>query len=109
LDKGGYFLSKPKKQGHRWSFLTNHSHVLLCLAKDSTMRIRDIGEAVGITQRAVQKIINDLESEGYIKRKRQGRRNCYKINASLPLRHPVEEHRDIADLIKLICGDDSGE
>ncbi len=90
--------------GSDWTFLTNHSHVLLCLVENSTMRIRDIAAAVGITQRAVQKIISDLEIAGYIKRRREGRRNCYEINTELRLRHPIEADRTLAALIALIRG-----
>ena len=93
--------------GSDWTFLTNHSHVLLCLVENSTMRIRDIAAAVGITPRAVQKIISDLEVAGYIKRRREGRRNCYEINAGLRLRHPLEADRTLAALIALIHGRNS--
>src|SRR5690554_2420401 len=92
--------------GHaEWTFLTNHSHVLLCLARDNSMRMRDIAEAVGITERAVQRIIADLEEAGYITHERRGRRNRYQVRGDLSLRHPMEQHRRIEDLIQLICGD----
>jgi DNA-binding MarR family transcriptional regulator len=85
-----------------WTFLSNHAHVLLCLAQDSTMRMRDIAGTVGITERAIQDIISDLESAGYVERVRTGRRNSYLINYSRHLRHPIEHHRTIADLIRVI-------
>jgi len=88
----------------RWTFLTNHAHVLLCLARDSTTRMRDIAEEVELSERAVQRIITELEEAGYIERIRKGRRNKYRIHGKLPLRHPIESHRKIRDLIKLIYG-----
>ena len=87
---------------YSWTFLTNHSHVLLCLAEDSAKRMRDIAQEVGITERAVQRIISDLVDEGYIERVREGRRNTYKIYTSMHLRHPIEQERTIQELIDLI-------
>ena len=85
-----------------WTFLTNHAHVLLCLAKSPTVRIRDIAVDVGITERAVQRIIADLIGEGFIKRHKDGRRNSYTICNDCALKHPIEWHKTISDLIKLI-------
>lgn len=87
-----------------WTFLTNHSHVLLCLVQDPEMRMRDVAERVGITERAVQRIVSELEAAGYVERTREGRRNRYEVKGDLPLRHPVEGHRDLSALIKLILG-----
>lgn len=87
-----------------WTFLSNHAHVLLCLARDSTMRIRDIAATVGITERAIQDIISDLVDAGYVERIRTGRRNSYRIDNTRHLRHPIEHHRTIADLIRVIHG-----
>ncbi len=87
-----------------WTFLTNHSHVLLCLSRDPSMRIRDISSEVGITTRAVQRIITDLAESGYIKRSRDGRNNIYEINHEMHLRHHLEAHRRIHDLINLVDG-----
>lgn len=86
----------------QWTFLTNHAHVLLCLAKSPDMRMRDIAAAVGITERAVQRIIADLEADGYIAIQKEGRCNIYKADAEKHLRHPVEAHRNIADLLQLL-------
>ena len=86
----------------QWTLLTNHAHVLLCLAKSPSMRISELALEVGITERAVQRITADLISEGYVERLKEGRRNYYKLVTSKPLKHPVESHRDVADLIKLI-------
>ncbi|MGB5811268.1 MAG: winged helix-turn-helix domain-containing protein [Polyangiales bacterium] len=88
-----------------WTFLTNHSHVLLCLAEDAEVRMRDVAERVGITERAVQRIVSELEAAGYLTRNRAGRRNHYQVNGDLPLRHPVEGHRDLAALIAAVLGD----
>ncbi len=86
----------------RWTFLTNHAHVLLCLATSSSLPMRNIAEAVGITERAVQQIISDLDHAGYIKRSREGRCNTYSIQSRKFLRHPLESHRTIDDLIRMI-------
>jgi predicted DNA-binding transcriptional regulator len=86
---------------HGWTFLSNHAHVLLLLARDPEMRLRDVASKVGITERAVQRIVADLEEGRYLERERHGRRNHYRVHAALPLRHPIEAHRTIADLIAL--------
>ncbi|WP_163780451.1 helix-turn-helix transcriptional regulator [Myxococcus vastator] len=89
-----------------WTFLTNHAHVLLCIAADPEVRLRDVASRVGITERAVQRIVSDLEEGGYLQREREGRRNHYTVRADLPLRHPVERHRSVASLIALVEGED---
>lgn len=86
----------------RWTFLSNHAHVLICLARDSEIRLREVAELIGITERAVQNIVADLEAEGLVKRHREGRRNKYELSLERPLRHPIERHRKIGDLVKLI-------
>lgn len=85
-----------------WTFLSNHAHVLLCLAKDSQALMRDVAERVGITERAVQGIVRDLEEAGYLVRARDGRRNTYRVRRHLKLRHPVEAHRKVGELIRLV-------
>ena len=85
-----------------WTFLSNHAHVLLLLAKEPEIRLRDVAGRVGITERAVQRIVADLEADSYIERERLGRRNRYKVHRELPLRHPIEAHRKIASLISLV-------
>jgi DNA-binding MarR family transcriptional regulator len=82
--------------------LTNHAHVLAVLDSDPEIVLRQVAMRVGITERAVQRIIQDLEGEGFIERERVGRRNRYRIRKSRPLRHPIEAHRKIGDLLKLI-------
>jgi len=92
---------KPADRHASWTFLTNHSHVLICLARDPEMRLRDVAELVGITERAVQKIVHDLEEAGVIERERVGRRNHYRIHARRRLRHPVEHHCHVRDLLAM--------
>ena len=81
-------VSKPTVS-NRWTFLTNHAHVLLCIAADPTIRVREVAALVGITERAAQRIVADLEAEGYISHERVGRRNRYEVHPTLPLRHPL--------------------
>lgn len=96
-------LSRQKSaQAADWTFLTNHSHVLLCLAQNPDMVLREVAERVGITERAVQNIVADLTAARVLARERVGRRNHYRIDAKRPLRHPVEAHRTVADLLRLI-------
>ncbi len=85
-----------------WTFLSNHGHVLMCIAKNSEMRLRDISDEVGITERSVSTIIADLESAGIIERIRDGRRNMYRIDRSLQMRHPIEQHRTVGEFIDLV-------
>jgi predicted transcriptional regulator len=85
-----------------WTFLTNHAHVLLCIARDPQLRLRDVATRVGITERAVQRIVADLSDAGYIEVFKEGRRNRYEVRNQRHLRHPVEEHRTVEDLIRLI-------
>ncbi len=94
--------SKPTDDRPAWTFLSNHAHVLLLVAREPEIRLRDVAVQVGITERAVQRIVADLEAGNYIERERVGRRNRYKVHRELPLRHPIEAHRKIASLISLV-------
>ncbi len=85
-----------------WTFLSNHAHVLLCLAQDHRARLRDVAVRVGVTERAVQKIVADLEETGVLTRSREGRRNCYEIHGHHPLRHPIEAHCKVAALLDMV-------
>jgi Winged helix-turn-helix DNA-binding len=87
-------------------FLSNHALVLLCIADDPGIRLRDIAAAVGITERATHRIVDELEESGYISRKRAGRRNHYTLRKSLPLRHPLVRDRKLADLLALFTDPD---
>ena len=86
----------------RWDFLTNHAHVLVCVARDPGIRLRDIAAAVGITERAAHRIVSELVEEGYVVRERQGRRNRYQIKTKLPLRHPLAEEHEVGDLLEVL-------
>lgn len=86
----------------RWTFLTNHAHVLMCLSGDPEIRLRDVAEKVGITERATQRIVADLETEGYITTERVGRRNRYVLHTDVALRHPIEEHQAVGVLLELL-------
>jgi hypothetical protein len=91
----------PSRQ---WTFLSNHGHVLVCLALDPTLRLRDVASRVGITERAVQKIVGDLADAGVLQRVRNGRRNEYRLQLDQPLRHALEAHRTVGSLVGLIVG-----
>jgi len=86
-----------------WDFLTNHAHVLLCVANDPGIRLRDIAAAVGITERSAHKILSELVDEGYVLRERHGRRNRYQVKPELPLRHPLVHDREVGDLLKVLA------
>lgn len=86
-----------------WTFLSNHGHVLIYLAKNPEARVRDIAMDVGITERATQGIVADLEAEGYLEVERVGRRNRYRVNRNSKFRHPAEAHRSISSLLKIFA------
>lgn len=85
-----------------WTFLSNHAHVLVCIVRDSNVRVREIAQAVGITERAVQRILSELEDAQVILRTRQGRRTHYEVNEQLPLRHPVEAQHSVGELLRVV-------
>ncbi len=87
-----------------WTFLTNHAHVLIVLSQSPNVVLREVAVRVGITERAVQRIVQDLEDGGFLVREKIGRQNHYRVNDTLPLRHPIESHRNIGDLLSLING-----
>jgi DNA-binding IclR family transcriptional regulator len=86
----------------RWTFLTNHAQVLLCIADDPGIRLREIGARVGITERAAHRIVGELEGSGYLSRERHGRRNRYAIKPHLPLPDSVARERQIGDLLDVL-------
>jgi len=88
----------------RWTFLTNHSHVLILLSQNPDLVLREVATRVGITERAVQRIIADLEAAGCIEIEKVGRRNRYRILDTQSLRHPIEAHHTIGDLVRMIIG-----
>ena len=87
-----------------WSFLTNHAQVLLCIAQDPDIRLREIGDAVGITERAAHRIVVELAGAGYISRKRNGRRVLYTIKSHLPVPDRVAREQRIGDLLAVLAG-----
>jgi len=93
----------------RWDFLTNHAHVLLCVAHDPGIRLRDIAAAVGITERAAHRILSQLVEEGYVLRERKGRRNRYQVVAGRPMRHPLVEQREVGELLEVLIDSRTGE
>ncbi len=88
-----------------WTFLTNHAHVMVCLRRDPHARMRDVAEAVGITERAAQRIVAELEEGGYLTRTREGRRNAYSLHPARPLRHPLEGHHSLGELLEMLASD----
>jgi predicted transcriptional regulator len=95
-------MADPNDHAHHWTFLSNYAHVLVCLGQDPSARLRDIAQQVGITERAAQRIIGQLEEAGVLKREREGRRNHYWIDLDQPLRHPLEAHRTVGSLLELV-------
>lgn len=92
----------PPPHEPSWTFLSNHSRVLLCLSRRPDATLRQVALEVGITERAVQRIVRDLEAAGVLKRQRVGRRNTYKIEANQPLRHPLDAHQSVKALLDLM-------
>ena len=85
-----------------WTFVTSHTQVLLCIAQDREVRLRDVAERVGITERAAQRILADLVESGYVTRTRVGRRNQYTINPSAQMRHELQRGLAIGSLLELL-------
>jgi DNA-binding MarR family transcriptional regulator len=85
-----------------WSFLTNHTHVLVCLSRDPETTVRNLALQVGITERSVQRIISDLEGSGVVIRSKEGRCNRYDLNESFQLRHPLESHHTLSELLEAL-------
>lgn len=89
----------------QWTLFSNHGHVLLFIAQQPEARLRDIADQVGITERAVQKIIKDLQDDGFIAVRKQGRRNRYRVQMRKALRHKLESHCSVGELVRLVHGD----
>ena len=92
----------PRQSSATWTFLTRHAQVLLCIAADSGIRLRDIGDQVGITERAAHRIVGELVEAGYISRERQGRRNRYTIRPDLPLPDALARDQRVGDLLDVL-------
>jgi hypothetical protein len=92
-----------------WTFLTNHAHALVCVAREPGMRLRDIANCVGITERAAHRIVGELCEEGYLTRHRVGRRNFYEVHPNTPLRHPLEDGVEVGDILAVLLRDRRGK
>ncbi|WP_243399146.1 helix-turn-helix transcriptional regulator [Cryobacterium zongtaii] len=102
-------LVGDNEQMAHWTFLTNHAHVLLCVADNPNVRLRDVAVQVGITERAAQRIVTELEEAGYLERERDGRRNLYRLNTAMPLRHPLDRDHRIGELLATFANPASRE
>ena len=92
-----------REQQHRsWTFLTNHAQVLLSIAQNSDIRLRDVAQRVGITERAAQRIVMDLVEANFLERQRKGRRNRYAINANMQMRHAAQRGHPVGELLDLL-------
>lgn len=89
-----------------WTFLTNHGHALVCIAEDADIRLRDLAERIGITERAAQSIVSDLVAAGYVRREREGRRNTYSVNRRKRMRHSIESHQAVGPLLDILSRPD---
>jgi predicted ArsR family transcriptional regulator len=89
-----------------WTFLTNHAQVLVCIARDPGVRLRDIGERVGITERAAHRIVAELADAGYITRQRNGRRNTYTVNSDSRLPDPIARGQNVGELLEILTATD---
>ena len=87
-----------------WNFLTNHARVLLCIARDPGVRLRDVASSLGITERSAHGIVTDLTAAGYVVKQKHGRRNRYQIQAHLPLPEPVSQETAIGDVLAMLVG-----
>ena len=87
-----------------WTFLTNHGHVLVCIAQNPDVRIAEIADLVGIGERAAHRIVSDLVAGGYVVRTKDGRRNTYTVDFDRPLRHPLEADHTIGEIFRVITG-----
>lgn len=92
-----------------WRFVTNHTQVLLCISRDPHARLRDIAETVGITERAVQRIVADLIEAGFVSRERVGRRSSYRLNREARMRHPAQYEHEIGEMLDLLELDEPGK
>jgi DNA-binding MarR family transcriptional regulator len=95
-------MSSESPQPGSWTFVTNHTQVLLCIAGDPGVRLRDVAQQVGITERAAQRIVADLVDAGFLERRRVGRRNHYRLNRDRSMRHPAQHGQDVGALLDLL-------
>ena len=90
-----------------WTFLSNYAHVLICLAQNPHVRLRDVAERVGITERTAVRLVTQLDEAGIVVRVKDGRRNSYLINVNKPLRHPIESHCSVGELLATVLGEEA--
>lgn len=93
---------EPLPAAAGWTFLTNHAHVIILLAAETDLPLREVATRIGITERAVQRIVADLEAAGILERVKVGRKNNYSVNRRAMLRHPIEAHRNVGHLLKMV-------
>jgi DNA-binding MarR family transcriptional regulator len=96
-------MSSEKQSNRPWRFVTNHTQVLLCIARKPDVRLRDVADHVGITERAAQRILADLVDAGFVERERVGRRNRYSINRNIEMRHPAQLGHEVGELLDLLA------
>jgi DNA-binding IclR family transcriptional regulator len=95
-------MSSEEISAPGWTFVTNHTQVLLCIAREPDIRLRDIATRIGITERAAQRILADLVAGGYVERQRVGRRNRYTVKPDVQMRHPAQDGHDIGEVLDLL-------
>jgi DNA-binding MarR family transcriptional regulator len=103
IDERKPSAAAPAADTAGWTFLSNHTHVLVCLARNPDQVLREVAQQVGITERAVQRIVAELEAGGVVRRQREGRRNRYALNLDAPLRHPLERHCTVGELLRSVA------
>ena len=103
MSRNGSLESVDQDRPSSWSFLTNHAQVLICLAEDPDIRLREVGDAVGITERAAHRIVSDLIAAGYVSRARNGRRNRYTVQHHLPLPDPLARGQKVGDFLEIVA------
>jgi DNA-binding MarR family transcriptional regulator len=96
-------MSTEEQPDRGWRFVTNHTQVLLCIARKPDVRLRDVADHVGITERAAQRILADLVDAGFVERERVGRRNRYSINRKIEMRHPAQFGHEVGELLDLLA------
>jgi len=106
---GAHHATTNGKEEQRWSLLTPHAHVLLCIARDPDTRVREIAESVGISERGAHQIVADLVDAGYVKRARVGRRNHYAIEERTTLKHGPVRHRRVGSIVALLEPEPAGK
>jgi DNA-binding transcriptional regulator LsrR (DeoR family) len=98
-------MSNVERESTGWTFLTNHAHVLICLARDPDLRLTEVAQMVGIGERAVHRIVHELQAAGYLEVDKDGRRNVYTLDLEQPLRHPLEADWQIGVIVEPLLDD----